>query len=106
VQVGGRGIDAICALSVREAFTFLGGLAFEETDRTVAAKVLFELKRRLSYLTDVGLDYLTLDRAFASLSGGEAQRIALATALGTGWWARSTCSTSRPSASIPATRAG
>src|SRR4029079_17980320 len=84
VPVGGRGIDAICALSVREAFAFLSDLAFEETDRTVAAKVLFELKRRLSYLTDVGLDYLTLDRAFASLSGGEAQRIALATALGTG----------------------
>jgi excinuclease ABC subunit A len=84
VRVGGRGIDEVCALSVREALPFLGSLVFDETDTTVAAKVLFELKRRLQYLTDVGLDYLTLDRAFASLSGGEAQRIALATALGTG----------------------
>ena len=84
VRVGGRGIDEVCALSVREALPFLASLVFDDTDAAVAAKVLFELKRRLSYLTDVGLDYLTLDRAFASLSGGEAQRIALATALGTG----------------------
>jgi len=84
VQVGGKSIDAICALSVREALSFLADLRFEEADGTVAAKVLFELRRRLQYLTDVGLDYLTLDRGFASLSGGEAQRIALATALGTG----------------------
>jgi excinuclease ABC subunit A len=84
VKVGGRGIEEVCALSVREALPFLASLEFDETDRAVAAKVLFELRRRLQYLTDVGLDYLTLDRAFASLSGGEAQRIALATALGTG----------------------
>jgi excinuclease ABC subunit A len=84
VRVGGRGLDEVCALSVREALPFLASLEFDETDGAVAAKVLFELRRRLQYLTDVGLDYLTLDRAFASLSGGEAQRIALATALGTG----------------------
>jgi excinuclease ABC subunit A len=84
VRVGGRSIDEVCSLSVREALPFLDALQFDEADRTVAAKVLHELRRRLQYLTDVGLDYLTLDRAFASLSGGEAQRIALATALGTG----------------------
>ncbi|HUG53798.1 MAG TPA: excinuclease ABC subunit UvrA [Vicinamibacteria bacterium] len=84
VHVGGLGIDAVCALSVRDALAFLASLPLEEADRVVAAKVVSELTRRLKYLTAVGLDYLTLDRPFASLSGGEAQRIALATALGTG----------------------
>jgi excinuclease ABC subunit A len=84
VHVGGRGIDAVCALSVREALPFLADLPLDEADRVVASKVVSELARRLKYLTAVGLDYLTLDRPFASLSGGEAQRIALATALGTG----------------------
>jgi len=84
VRVGGRSIDEVCALSVRDALVYLETVPLEETDRAVAGKVLSELRRRLEYLIDVGLDYLTLDRPFASLSGGEAQRIALATALGTG----------------------
>jgi excinuclease ABC subunit A len=84
VKVGGRSIDELCALSVRDARDFLAGLEFAPEERVVASGVLHELERRLRVLAEVGLDYLTLDRPFGSLSGGEAQRIALAAALGTG----------------------
>jgi excinuclease ABC subunit A len=84
VRVGGRSIQEVCALSVREARIFLGGLTLEGEEAVVAAKVLGELERRLRLMAEVGLDYLTLDRPFGTLSGGEAQRIALATAVGTG----------------------
>ena len=83
VKVGGRDIDAVCALSVREAREFLAGLSFEGEEASAAARIVGELERRLRYLADVGLDYLTLGRPFATLSGGEGQRIALASALGT-----------------------
>jgi excinuclease ABC subunit A len=84
VQVGGLNLQQLCALSVRDARALLAGLTLTEPDQVVAAKILYELDRRLRFLADVGLDYLTLDRPFGSLSGGEAQRIALATSLGTG----------------------
>ena len=84
VKLGGLGIDKVCALSVREADAFLRGLSLEAMESVIAEKVLGELHRRLGFLKDVGLDYLTLDRPFGTLSGGEAQRIALATSLGTG----------------------
>ena len=84
VRVGGRGIQEVCGLSVREARAFLGGLVLEAEDAVVAGKVLSELERRLRLMAEVGLDYLSLDRPFGTLSGGEAQRIALATAVGTG----------------------
>jgi excinuclease ABC subunit A len=84
VKVGGSTIDELCALSVRDARGFLARLELLPEERVVACGVLQELERRLRVLADVGLDYLTLDRAFGSLSGGEAQRIALAAALGTG----------------------
>jgi excinuclease ABC subunit A len=83
VRVGGLDIDAVCALSVREAREFLSRLGTEADDGGAGARVISELERRLRYLADVGLDYLTLGRAFSTLSGGEAQRIALASALGT-----------------------
>jgi excinuclease ABC subunit A len=83
VKVGGRDIDEVCALSVREARDFMSALAFEGEEGAAAARIVGELERRLRYLADVGLDYLTLGRPFATLSGGEAQRIALAAALGT-----------------------
>ncbi len=83
VRVGGLDIDAVCALSVREAREFLARLGPEADDGGAGARVVAELERRLRYLADVGLDYLTLGRAFSTLSGGEAQRIALASALGT-----------------------
>ena len=82
VRVAGRTIDAVSALTVRDAHRFFAGLELGEKEAVVADKVLREIRRRLSFLADVGLDYLTLDRLSSTLSGGEAQRINLATSLG------------------------
>ncbi len=82
VQVGGRTIDRASALTVKEAQTFFSTLALGEQEAVVAGKVLREIVRRLQFLSDVGLDYLTLDRLSSTLSGGESQRISLATSLG------------------------
>jgi excinuclease ABC subunit A len=82
VRVAGRTIDAVSALTVHEAQEFFTGLELTEKEAAVAEKVLREIRRRLSFLVDVGLDYLTLDRLSSTLSGGEAQRINLATSLG------------------------
>jgi excinuclease ABC subunit A len=82
VHVAGRTIDRVSSLTVREAQAFFGQLALSEKEHAIAEKVLAEIERRLSFLSDVGLDYLTLDRLSSTLSGGEAQRINLATSLG------------------------
>ena len=82
VQIAGRTIDRVSALTVREAQTFFGQLTLTEKEQAIAEKVLKEITRRLAFLGDVGLDYLTLDRLSSTLSGGEAQRINLATSLG------------------------
>jgi excinuclease ABC subunit A len=82
VRVGGRTIDVVSGLTVRDGQQFFAGLELSEKDAAVADKVLKEIRRRLSFLSDVGLDYLTLDRLSSTLSGGEAQRINLATSLG------------------------
>ncbi len=82
VRVSDRTIDRVASLTVREAQAFFGTLALSEKEQTIADKVLKEIQRRLSFLSDVGLDYLTLDRLSSTLSGGEAQRINLATSLG------------------------
>ena len=71
-------------MTVRAAREFLTGLQFDTVGAAVAGRVLCEVDKRLAFLADVGLDYLNLDRASGSLSGGESQRIALAAALGTG----------------------
>ncbi len=82
VRVGGRTIDAVCALTVRDARRFFAGLSLGEREAAIAEKVLAEIRRRLAFLSEVGLDYLTLDRLSSTLSGGESQRINLATSLG------------------------
>ena len=82
VRVGGKTIDQVSALTVRDAQGFFATLELSEKDAAVAEKVLREIRRRLSFLGDVGLDYLSLDRLSSTLSGGEAQRINLATSLG------------------------
>ncbi len=82
VKVAGRTIDDVSSLTVLEAQEFFGGLSLTEKESAIAEKVLKEVRRRLSFLRDVGLDYLTLDRLSSTLSGGEAQRINLATSLG------------------------
>ncbi len=82
VRVGGRTIDVVCALTVRDAAGFFAGLELSEKDSAIADKVLREIRKRLGFLRDVGLDYLTLDRLSSTLSGGESQRINLATSLG------------------------
>ena len=82
VRVGGSTIDVVSALTVRQAQQFFAELTLTEKETAVADKVLREIQRRLSFLSDVGLDYLTLDRLSSTLSGGESQRINLATSLG------------------------
>jgi excinuclease ABC subunit A len=82
VRVGERTIDDVCGLTVKDADRFFEGLALSEKDAVVADKVLREIRKRLGFLRDVGLDYLTLDRLSSTLSGGESQRINLATSLG------------------------
>ncbi|HXG57205.1 MAG TPA: excinuclease ABC subunit UvrA [Vicinamibacterales bacterium] len=82
VRVGDRTIDAVAALTVREAEAFFADLQLSEKDAAIAEKVLAEIRRRLGFLRDVGLYYLTLDRLSSTLSGGESQRINLATSLG------------------------
>ncbi|MET0433058.1 excinuclease ABC subunit UvrA [Cellulomonas sp. Y8] len=84
VRVGGKSIAEVCALPIREAKEFLDGLELGVRERQIAEQVLKEIQARLGFLLDVGLDYLSLMRAAATLSGGEAQRIRLATQIGSG----------------------
>ena len=82
VHVGGVTIDKASSRTVREAKQFFSDLHLTEKETAIADKVLKEIQKRLGFLADVGLDYLTLDRLSSTLSGGEAQRINLATSLG------------------------
>ncbi|MFC0548440.1 excinuclease ABC subunit UvrA [Kutzneria chonburiensis] len=81
---GDRSIAEVCALSVAECSKFLDGLTLGKREKMIAGAVLKEVQARLRFLLDVGLDYLSLDRAAGTLSGGEAQRIRLATQIGSG----------------------
>ncbi|MBE1878903.1 excinuclease ABC subunit UvrA [Myceligenerans pegani] len=84
VKVGGRSIAEVCRLPIADAAEFLKGLELGERERQIAAEVLKEIHARLGFLLDVGLHYLTLERPAGTLSGGEAQRIRLATQIGSG----------------------
>ncbi|WP_028477499.1 excinuclease ABC subunit UvrA [Nocardia sp. CNY236] len=79
-----KSIAAVCDLSIGECSTFLNSLTLGERETAIAGQVLKEVQARLGFLLDVGLEYLTLSRAAATLSGGEAQRIRLATQIGSG----------------------
>ncbi|MGN6794726.1 MAG: excinuclease ABC subunit UvrA, partial [Streptosporangiaceae bacterium] len=84
VTVDGRSIAEYCALPIGELTKLLRTLELSERDQQIAGRVLKEINARMGFLLDVGLDYLTLDRASATLAGGEAQRIRLATQIGSG----------------------
>ena len=84
VKIGGRSIADVCALPIGEARDFLDTLELGEREAAIAVQVLKEIQARLGFLLDVGLDYLSLMRPAATLSGGEAQRIRLATQIGSG----------------------
>ncbi len=84
VLIGGRNIAAVSALSIAECAAFMGSLELTARESAIAERVLKEIDARLGFLLDVGLDYLSLDRPAGTLSGGEAQRIRLATQIGSG----------------------
>jgi excinuclease ABC subunit A len=82
VRITGQSITDLCKLTVKEARKFFAGLKLTESQTKIADKILEEIRTRLQFLDEVGLDYLTLDRLTSTLSGGESQRIQLATSLG------------------------
>jgi len=82
VKVNGRSITDVCQMTVKDARPFFDALTLSPAEAEIAEKVLVEIQQRLRFLDEVGLDYVTLDRLTSTLSGGEAQRIQLATSLG------------------------
>ena len=84
VTVGGKNISEVTAMSIERLQQFISGLELTKTQRMIGGQILKEIRARLQFLLDVGLEYLTLARATGTLSGGEAQRIRLATQIGSG----------------------
>ena len=84
VTMGGRSIAEVAEMSIADSAAFLGSLELTDRESQIAGRVLKEVDARLAFLLDVGLDYLSLDRAAGTLAGGEAQRIRLATQIGSG----------------------
>ncbi|MGA9508230.1 MAG: excinuclease ABC subunit UvrA, partial [Candidatus Sulfotelmatobacter sp.] len=82
VKINGRNICDVCAMTVEDAAKFFAGVELSAEETEIAERLLEEIRERLRFLNDVGLEYLTLDRLASTLSGGEAQRIQLATSLG------------------------
>jgi excinuclease ABC subunit A len=82
VRLHGKSIMEVTAMSVKEALAFFSGMPLTRQEEDIARRIMKEIVERLGFMTNVGLDYLSLDRAAATLSGGEAQRIRLATQIG------------------------
>ncbi|MCL2156312.1 MAG: excinuclease ABC subunit UvrA, partial [Leptospirales bacterium] len=82
VKIAGKGINEISSMSIKESIEFFNSLKLNSTEQKIAEQILKEIKARLKFLIDVGIDYLTLERAAGTLSGGESQRIRLATQIG------------------------
>ncbi len=82
MRVGGKNIGDAARMNIAEAVQFFDNLELTPEETAIAEKILVEIRQRLKFLNDVGLEYLTLDRLASTLSGGEAQRIQLATCLG------------------------
>ncbi len=84
VTVGGKSIHDVCRLSIGEAYDFFSSLPLTPQEKIISERILKEVRERLQFLLDVGMDYLSLDRSAGTLSGGEGQRIRLATQIGSG----------------------
>jgi excinuclease ABC subunit A len=84
VTVAGKNIYEVCKLSIRESLAFFESIPLSRQESIVSERILKEIRERLKFLVDVGMDYLSLDRSSGSLSGGEGQRIRLATQIGSG----------------------
>ena len=82
MRIAGKTIADLAKLNIEQAYQFFQSLELSPEESAIADKILVEIRQRLKFLNDVGLDYLTLDRLSSTLSGGEAQRIQLATCLG------------------------
>lgn len=84
VTIGNKSIADVCDMSITDVLAFIDGLVLSESEKIIASRIYKELKARLHFLVNVGLEYLTLSRSASGLSGGEAQRIRLATQIGSG----------------------
>ena len=84
ITVGDKNINEVTQLTIKEALDFFGHLQLTEREQVIGAQILKEINARLGFLNNVGLDYLTMNRSAGTLSGGEAQRIRLATQIGSG----------------------
>ena len=84
VTIGNKSIADVCGMSIIDVLAFIDGLVLSESEKIIASRIYKELKARLRFLVNVGLEYLTLSRSASGLSGGEAQRIRLATQIGSG----------------------
>jgi len=104
VRINGQNICQVTALTIAQAKEFFDALRLSQMQEEIAGSILEEIRQRLSFLDAVGLEYITLDRLASTLSGGEAQRIQLATSLGSRLVVRSMCWTSLPLACTRATR--
>src|SRR4029450_138715 len=84
VTIDGKNISQVTGLAIRDCLAFVDDMGLSEREQMIAERLLKEIRARLGFLVDVGLDYLTLGRAAGTLAGGEAQRIRLATQIGSG----------------------